>query len=462
MDHESELHDLLRHAATRAAAYRRSGAELPVFPSELDLAGLRARLGDLPDGPTPARRVVDELADAVEPALVTSSGPRYFGFVVGGALDAATAADILTTGWDQPAFNATTSPGAAVVEDIAGTWLKELLALPAGASFGIVTGAQGANTVGLAAARHHVLAAAGWDVERDGLAGAPVVRVVANGERHATVDRSLRLLGLGSAVLEPVATGPQGAIDVADLARVLASRPDGPTIVCLQAGNVNSGAFDDFAAACTVAHERGAWVHVDGAFGLWAAASPSYRHLTAGVEAADSWGTDGHKWLNVPYDSGYVFCAHPRSHAAAMSFTAAYLTGHGEGDVRAPSDFVPESSRRSRGFATWAALRELGRSGVAELVERCCVLARRFAEQLGELDGASVANDVVLNQVLVAFGDDERTDRIVEAVQRSGECWMGATTWHGRRLMRISVSNWRTTEDDVDRSVAAIVRAAGR
>ncbi len=455
----TSLRDLLVHAASRAADHREQAGERPVHPGDVDLDRLRARLGLLPDEPTPAAAVVDELADAVEPALVATTGPRYFGFVVGGALDAATAAEVLATGWDQPAFNPTTSPGAAVVEEVAGAWLTELLGLPAGASFGFVTGGQGANTVSLAAARHHVLGRAGWDVEAHGLAGGPPVRVVAGAERHATVDRSLRLLGFGAGVVEPVAADAQGAIDVAELGRVLAAGPAGPTIVCLQAGNVDSGAFDDLAAATAVAHEHGGWVHVDGAFGLWAAASPATRHLTAGVELADSWATDGHKWLNVPYDSGYAFCAHPEAHAAAMSFTAAYLTGHGVGGTRAPSDYVPESSRRARGFATWAALRQLGRHGVADLVERCCALARRFADALAAVDGVTVANDVVLNQVLVGFGDDDRTDRVVARVQRSGECWMGTTTWHGRRLMRISVSNWSTTAADVDRSVAAIVAA---
>jgi glutamate/tyrosine decarboxylase-like PLP-dependent enzyme len=248
---------------------------------------------------------------------------------------------------------------------------------------------------------------------------------------------------------------------VDDLARVLASAPSGPTVVCLQAGNVNSGAVDDLRAACAVAHDHGAWVHVDGAFGLWAAASASTRSLVDGIEQADSWATDGHKWLNVPYDSGYVFSAHPEAHRAAMAFTAAYLIGNTAGSAgpRVPSDYVPESSRRARGFATWAALRELGRQGVDELVARCCALARRFAEQLDGVDGVSVVNDVVLNQVLVRFGRDAETDQVVDAVQRSGECWMGATTWHGQRLMRISVSSWRTTEADVDRSVAAILRS---
>ena len=407
----------------------------------------------------PAADVIGELIAAAEPALVASSGPRYFGFVIGGALDAATAADMLTTGWDQNAYSAVSSPAAAAAEEVAGRWLVDLLGLPADVSFGFVTGGMGANAVSLAAARHHVLAAVGWNVEQEGLTGGPRVRVVATGERHATIDRALRILGLGAGALETVATDGQGAIVVDDLARVLSTRPAGPTIVCLQAGNVNSGAFDDLAATSAIARDHGAWVHVDGAFGLWAAASASLRHLTAGIELADSWATDGHKWLNVPYDCGYAFCAHPASHRAALSYTAAYLMSPEDGALRWPGDHVLESSRRARGFATWAALRELGRSGVAELVDRCCALARRFGEQLAALDHVTVANEVVLNQVLVSFGDDDRTDRVIDLVQRSGECWMGATLWHGRRYMRISVSSFRTTEADVDRSVAAI-RAA--
>jgi glutamate/tyrosine decarboxylase-like PLP-dependent enzyme len=455
----ASLRELVLQAATRAADYRERAASGPVFPNDVDLERIRARLGSLREEPAPAETAVEQLADAVEGALVATTGPRYFGFVVGGALDAPTAADVLSVGWDQPAFNPWTSPGAAVVEDVAGGWLKELLGLPPGASFGFVTGGQAANTVSLAAARHHVLAEAGWDVERDGLMGAPPLRVVATAERHATIDRALRLLGLGAGTVEPVATGAQGAIEVEDLARVLARGPASPTIVCLQAGNVNTGAFDDLAAATAAARQHGAWVHIDGAFGLWAAANPATRHLTAGMEDADSWATDGHKWLNVPYDSGYAFCAHPDAHVAAMSYTAAYLVGDGLGGLRAPGDYVLESSRRARGFATWAALRQLGRAGVAELVERCCSLARRFGEQLVAIDGVTVVNDIVLNQVLVSFGGDDRTDRVIDRVQRSGECWMGATTWHGQRLMRISVSNWSTTETDVDRSVAAIAGA---
>ncbi|MFZ0173218.1 MAG: aminotransferase class V-fold PLP-dependent enzyme [Acidimicrobiales bacterium] len=456
----SDLRHLLADAARRAAEYRENVSDSPVFPSDLGIESLRGALSLLPDGPTPPLEVIAQLAGLVEPALVASTGPRYFGFVTGGSLDAATAADVLTTAWDQNAYNAVTSPAAAVVEEVAGGWLKGLLGLPAGAAFGFATGAQGANTVCLAAARHGVLAEAGWDVERHGLLGGPRLRVVANGERHATIDRALRLLGLGAELLEPVETDSDGAIDVDDLRRVLLRSPPGPTIVCLQAGNVNTGAFDEFTSAVAAAHEHGAWVHVDGAFGLWAGCNPATAHLVAGVEGADSWATDGHKWLNVPYDCGYAFCAHPDSQAAAMSYTAAYLNSPAGGSLRSPGDFVLESSRRARGFATWAALRQLGREGLAQLVERCCALARRFAAGLGTSEGISVVNDVVLNQVLVRFGDDERTARVIETIQRSGECWMGATSWHGMRLMRISVSSWRTTEADVDRSVASILAAS--
>jgi glutamate/tyrosine decarboxylase-like PLP-dependent enzyme len=458
MLHVSDLGELLRRTAEHIADYRKGASDRSVAPS-LDLARLRAALGgQLREEGIDAHAVIDELAAAVEPALVNTAGPRFFGYVIGGALDAASCADMLATGWDQVAFNATTSPAAAVVEEVVGDWLKEAFGLPAHASFGLVTGGQAANTVGLAAARHRVLARAGWNVEERGLKGAPGIRVVASEERHATIDRSLRLLGIGASAVEPVATDPNGAIDPADLARVLEAGPQAPTIVCVQAGNVNTGACDDLVAACDAANRRDAWVHVDGAFGLWAAVSPSVKHLVTGIERADSWGVDGHKWLNVPYDTGYVFCADSEAHAASMSYTAAYLAGHGQGMVRAPSDYVPESSRRARGFATWAALRQLGQQGLAELVDRCCALARRFGDQLGRLDEVEIANGIVLNQVLVSFGSDERTDRLIAAVQRDGTCWMGGTTWRGRRYMRISVSNWSTTEADIDRSVAAIER----
>ncbi|MGZ4547319.1 MAG: pyridoxal phosphate-dependent decarboxylase family protein [Blastococcus sp.] len=455
----TDLRVLMADVAERVADYRERVPDAAVYPSGDAVAAVRARLGALREQPTAPAETIAELVEAVTPGLVATTGPRFFGFVVGGALVSATAADMLAAGWDQMTFNAVSSPAAAVAEEVAGGWLKDLLGIPSSASVGFVTGAQGANTVGLAAARHHVLADAGWDVERDGLFGAPRVRVVATAERHATVDRALRFLGFGAAPVQAVDTDGQGRIDVAALDAALGESA-GPAIVVLQAGNVNTGACDDLAAGIETAHRHGAWAHVDGAFGLWAAANPATRHLVAGLEAADSWGTDGHKWLNVPYDSGYAFCAHPDAHRAAMAYTAAYLTGQGEGDLRAPGDYVPESSRRARGFATWAALRELGRSGVADLVERCCALARRFAERAAAVDGITVANDVVLNQVLVRFGnDDAATDAAVAAVQRSGECWMGATTWHGQRLMRVSVSNATTTAADIDRAVSAVEAA---
>ncbi|HKE54492.1 MAG TPA: pyridoxal-dependent decarboxylase [Actinomycetota bacterium] len=457
MPEPSDLRPLLVRAAERAASFRTTVGERPVAP-EVDVQRFRESFGGpLPDKGIDAQSVIDELVEMVEPALVASAGPRFFGFVMGGALDSATAADMLTTGWEQVGFNGVTSPASALVEEIVGTWLKDALGLPVGASFGIVTGAQGANTAALAAARHRVLERAGWDVERDGLQGAPKIRIIAGEERHGTIDRSLRLLGFGTGSLQTVPAGRNGAVDAEALVRALESGPGEPTIVCVQAGNVNTGAFDDLAAANEAAHRHGAWVHVDGAFGLWAAASPQFEHLVAGREGADSWAVDGHKWLQVPYDTGFVLCADPEAHSLSMSYTAAYLQD--DRALRAPSDFVPESSRRSRGFASWAALRELGRAGLADLVERCCALAGRFAEQLGTVEGARVANEVVLNQVLVGFGDDERTDRVIANVQRDGTCWMGGTTWGGDRLMRISVSNWTTTEDDVDRSVEAIRRA---
>jgi len=455
-----ESSDGLRRTAEHVAGFRRTLAERPVAPP-FDAAALRESLGGpLPHDGADPDAVIEQLVTAVEPVLVATAGPRYFGFVVGGALDAATRADILTTGWDQMAFNFTSSPPAAVVEELVGEWLKDALGLPAGASFGVVTGGQGANDVGLAAARHRVLARAGWDVEAHGLSGAPQIRVVAGEERHATIDRSLRLLGIGADAVEPMAADANGAMDAEALARALDGAADTPRIVCVQAGNVNTGACDDLSRACELGHSHGAWVHVDGAFGLWAAASPSKRHLVSGIEHADSWAVDGHKWLNVPYDTGFVFCADGHAHVASMTYTAAYLAGQAEGAPRAPSDYVPESSRRARGFATWAALRELGRSGLAEVVDRCCALARRFGERLATLDGVEIGNEIVLNQVLVGFGSDERTDRVIEAVQRDGTCWMGGTTWRGRRYMRIAVSNWSTTEADVDLSVAAIERHA--
>ncbi|MBK1782813.1 pyridoxal phosphate-dependent decarboxylase family protein [Prauserella cavernicola] len=447
--------DLLGEAASTAIRYRETLPDRPVAESG-DAAAIQAAFGGaLPDAPCPPRQVLDELRRAAEGGLVATAGPRFFGFVTGGSLPSATAADILAAGWDQCAGLTVASPAAAAAEQCAGEWLKDLLGLPATASTGFVIGGQSANTVGLAAARHHLCAEAGWDVERDGLAGAPPVRIVASVERHATIDRSLRLLGFGTAAVEEVPAGPNGALDVAALAGVLAR--GGPAIVCLQAGNVNTGACDDLRAGCSLVRDHGGWSHVDGAFGLWAAASPRTASLVDGIELADSWATDGHKWLNVPYDSGFAFCARPEVHSAAVSYTAPYLVA--EGATMGPADFTLESSRRARGFAVWAALRELGRDGVAALVDRCCALARRFAAALAA-GGAEIANDVVLNQVLVRFGDDARTDRIADGVRREGTCWLSGTTWRGRRYLRVSVSNFSTTSDDIDRSAEAVLRVA--
>jgi glutamate/tyrosine decarboxylase-like PLP-dependent enzyme len=453
----------LETAAAHATQFLRGLAERPVGASA-GVEELRARLGGpLPDGPSDPAEVVAQLAKLADDGLVASAGPRFFGFVVGGSLPAALAADWLAAAWDQNAGLFVLGPAAATVEDIAADWLLELLGLPATATTGFVTGGLGANFSGLAAARNAVLAGAGWDVERDGLIGAPPVEVVVGAERHVTIDVALRYLGLGSGRLRVAPADGQGRMDAAALAETLAAC-QGPTIVCAQAGNVNTGAFDPLPAIIAAAHEQGAWVHVDGAFGLWAAASPALRHLVAGVEGADSVATDAHKWLNVPYDSGIVFVARPEAHRAAFAKTAAYFVP-GEGAERDPDAYTPEASRRARGFPVWAALRSLGRAGVAELVERCCGHARRFADLLGAADGVEILNEVVLNQVLVRFTDpggdsDGRTREVIRRVQEDGTLWLGGTTWHGLAAMRISVSNWSTTTDDVDRSAAAILAAA--
>jgi glutamate/tyrosine decarboxylase-like PLP-dependent enzyme len=404
--------------------------------------------------------VVRDLVAAATPGLVATGSGRFFGFVIGGATPAALAADWLATAWDQNAGLHATSPAAATVEEVAGRWLVDLLGLPPHASFGFVTGAQLANLTALAAARHEVLRRVGWDVETHGLVGAPPIRVFAGAGRHDTIDRALRFLGLGTGSIVAVEADGQGRMRVDALRTALATH-SGPAIVCAQAGNVNSGSVDPLGPIVDLAHAAGAWVHVDGAFGLWGMASPATRPLLAGVERADSWATDAHKWLNVPYDSGLVFCAHPAAHRAAMSVRAAYLIHSASGD-RDPLDHNPEFSRRARGFAVYAALRALGRSGVADLVDRCCALARRFADRLSAADGVTVLNDVVLNQVLVGFdGPDDRTHAILDAVRKEGTCFVSGTTWQGRAAMRISVSNWLTDEDDVDASVRVILKIAG-
>ena len=410
----------------------------------------------LAEGGEAPEAVVAELAESLEPGLVGTQTGRYYGFVIGSSLPAALAADWLASAWDQNAFSVVLSPAAAAVEEVTGRMLADLLGLPADVSFGFVTGAQGANTTALAAARTHVLAGAGWDVGADGLNGSPPVRVVVGADRHVTILRSLRLLGFGDRSVVSAGSDDQGRMRPDALREALAGR-DGPAIVCAQAGSVNSGAVDPLGELADVCGEHGAWLHVDGAFGLWAAASPARRHLVAGHERADSWATDAHKWLNVPYDCGIVFCAHPDAHAASMAVAAGYLQRE---EGRSGSDWVPESSRRARGLPVYAALRQLGRSGVEELVERCCGHARRFAELLGSVDGVEILNDVVLNQVLVRFGgDDALTRAVVARVQSDGTCWLGGTDWQGRTAMRISVSSWRTTEADVDRSTEAILAA---
>jgi len=424
--------------------------------AQADVSELTAKLGGpLPEEPLDPGVVLAGLVEAAEPGLVAMPSGRYFGFVIGGGVPAAVAADMLASVWDQNAGLYVGGPAASVVEEVCRSWLAELLGLPAHVSLALVTGTQMAHVTALAAARHHVLAQAGWDVPADGLAGAPPIRVVVGAKRHVTVDRALRLLGIGASSLEIVPADDQGRMLVDEL-------PDlggGPTIVCGQAGEVNTGACDDLEAIADAAAEASAWFHVDGAFGLWAAASPALRHLVRGAERADSWTTDAHKWLNVPYDSGFAFCAHPDAHRAAIGATASYLVHADDGRERDQMDWTPEFSRRARGFAVYAALRSLGRAGVADLVERSCAHARRFAELL-EAGGASILNEVVLNQVLVRFGDGEQTREAIRRVQEDGTCWLSGTDWRGEHAMRISVSNWRTTEEDVERSAAAILAAA--
>jgi len=461
---------LLERAAALAAGYRESLAARPVGrPIAAD--ELRALLAvPLPERGLPDEEVLERLAAAAERGVVASSGPRFFGFVVGGTLPAALAADWLTSAWDQNAGLFVLAPAASVAEEAAGRWILELLGLPAGASVGFVTGCQAANFSGLATARHALLERAGWDVERRGLFAAPEIAVVVGEEAHVTVHTALQMLGLGSERVLRVAVDGQGRMVPRDLARTLAGLAGRPILVVAQAGNVNTGAIDPLAEIAALARAHGAWLHVDGAFGLWAAAVPELRHHLAGLELADSWATDAHKWLNVPYDSGLVVTAHPAAHHAALSTTAAYLVQTAGGE-RDPFAWTPEFSRRARGFAVWAALASLGRAGVAELVERGVAMARRFAARLAAVDGVEVLNEVVLNQVLARFappggGDERATDEFTRAtirrVQEDGTCWLGGTTWRGRAAMRISVSGWTTGEADVDRSLAAILAAAGR
>ena len=452
----SDERELLRRTAEIAAGFLDTVDVRPVFPAtpvdELG-AGLHERL---PDSPSDPLEVVEGMARAIDPGVVATAGPRYFGFVTGGTLPAALAADWLVSTWDQSNGLFAAGPGVSVAEHVAGAWTKEILGLPGDASLAFVTGCQMAHVTCLAAARHDVLERAGWDVERNGLWNAPPIHVVAGPLRHVTIDRALRLLGLGTGSIVEVAADEHGRMRADELARALAAST-GPTIVCAQAGEVNTGSFDPLREIVELARAAGAWVHVDGAFGIWAAASPALRHLVEGAEHADSWAFDAHKWLNVPYDCGVAVCAHPDAHRAAMRLTAAYLRATGED--RNPADTTPEASRRARGVTVYAALRCLGRQGVAELVERCCAHARRFAASIAELPECEVLNEVVLNQVLFRFSDDTKTTAVLADVQASGEAWMGGTTWDGRPAIRLSVSNWRTSERDIDRTVAAFQQA---
>jgi glutamate/tyrosine decarboxylase-like PLP-dependent enzyme len=457
--------DVLRWAAAEAAHFLDTVPERRVGAAA-SADDLRAALGgELPEQGEDPRAALGRLVAGVEPGLVATPGPRYFGFVVGGALPQTVASQWLAAAWDQNAFSYVLSPAASVIEEVAASWLLDVLGLPSSASVGFVTGAMMANFTCLAAARHAVLADAGWDVEARGLYGAPEITVIVGGDAHTTLFAALRYLGLGAERVIRVEADDQGRMRP-DLLEGALGASAGPTIVCAQVGNVNSGACDPIGAISALTRPHGAWLHVDGAFGAWAAAAPARRHLVAGIELADSWSVDGHKWLNVPQDAGYAIVAHPDAHLASMTIKAAYLQRADEGR-RDPGDWVPESSRRARGFDTWVALRTLGRSGVAELVERRCQLARRMADRLAAEPGVVVLNDVVLNQVLVRFtaGDDPddgdaRTEATVAAVQDDGTCWLGGTRWRGQSAMRIAVSNWSTTEADIDRSAEAIIRCA--
>lgn len=426
----------LDRAKFHAERFLDSLAEAPVGATA-DLETLRSSLKlPLTDAGLPAAQVIDELVAACEGGIVGSAGGRFYAWVIGGGTPASLAADWLTSAWDQNAGVYAASPAAAVVEEVAGAWLKELLHIPTKASFAFVTGCQMAHVTCLAAARHAVLAARGWDVEERGLNGAPAIRIVVAPESHATVDKALRLLGMGRGF---------------DLAMEFDDRP---TILCLRAGELNTGAFDDFAEIIPRAKQHNVWVHIDGAFGLWAAASPKFRHLMRGAEQADSWATDGHKWLNVPYDSGYAFVRDPEAHRASMTMKTSYLIY--DDSARDQIDWNPEFSRRARGFATYAALRELGRGGIANLIERSCAHASALVRGIGSLPNAEVIASPVINQGLVRFyNDDSRTDQVIAKAVASGECFTGGVTFRGKRCMRISVSNWRTTDADVVRTIEA-------
>ncbi|HEV3361914.1 MAG TPA: pyridoxal-dependent decarboxylase [Pseudonocardiaceae bacterium] len=440
---------LVAAAAQAARRYLDGIADRPVAPAEQAVATLAELTSDLPDAPLGAEEVLRQLDEIGSAATVASAGPRYFGFVVGGALPAALGAAVLGAAWDQNNGYYAQTPIGATLDEIALRWVVELLGLPPGAGGGFVSGASTANSTCLAVARDQVLIRAGWNALADGLLGAPPVRVVVGEEAHPSVFKALGLIGLGRDRAIRLPVDEQGRIIPRDLPKL-----GGPTIVCLQAGNVNSGASDPFEPLIDWAHDSGAWVHVDGAFGIWAAAAPDRAEQVRGVQRADSWATDAHKWLNTTYDSGIALVRDPEQLRASMAMSAAYLVPTGR---REPAHYTPAMSQRARGVEVWAVLASLGRSGLAELVENCCRLATRFADGL-RAEGFTVLNDVVLNQVVVTV-EDGSIERIIDRVQREGTCWAGPTHWRGRQAMRLSLSNWSTTEADVDKSIAAIAAA---
>jgi glutamate/tyrosine decarboxylase-like PLP-dependent enzyme len=450
---------LLNRTTEHALSYLESLDDRAVCATAT-VAELRAALSKpLSETGVETEQVIDELVHDVAGGLLASPSGRFFGWVIGGTLPAALAADWLTSAWDQNAAICACGPAAAVVEEICGEWLKELLGIPKAASFALVTGCQMAHTTALAAARHKVLAERGWDVEHRGLIGAPPIRVLTTENRHETLVRAVRFLGLGDAAIEHVGCENDGRMHMTDLERTLRDSPDTATIVCLQAGDLHTGLYDPFTEACRIAHGHDAWVHIDGAFGLWVGTSDRLRHLLTGAELADSWATDGHKWLNVPYDCGLVFVAQAEAHHAAMEQSASYRIK--VNDARDQVDWNPEWSRRARGFPVYAAIRSLGRRGIAELVERCCRHAHRLVTEIGMLPGAEVVAIPQINQGLVRFlapdGDhDRRTDAIIEAVRAKGVAWFGGTLWHDKRVMRVSVCSWRTSDEDVDRTIASV------
>jgi glutamate/tyrosine decarboxylase-like PLP-dependent enzyme len=461
---DSQLRDLLGGVLRHALSHLENLDTFPVAATA-DLLTLRQQLSKplTPEG-IPAGQVIDELVRDVDGGIIGSAGGRFFGWVVGASVPASLAADWLTSAWDQNAALYATAPAAAVVEEVAGAWLKDILGLPAHASFALVTGCQMAHVTCLAAARHSLLTKHRWDVEQQGLFGAPPIRILSSSLLHGSFERAVRLVGLGLSQVTVLPADSQGRLEYPALEHALQSNPAAPTIVLLQAGDVNSGSFDSFETIIPLAKRHGAWVHVDGAFGLWAASSSRFRHLVKGLGAADSWATDGHKWLNVPFDCGYAFVADPEAHRASLSHRAVYLTHDAE--ARDEMDWNPEWSRRSRGFATYAALRELGRNGVADLVERCCEHARSIVMKIGSLPGAEVLWEPTINQGLVRFLDpergasekdhDRRTEDVMTAILATGEAFFGGTTWRGHRAMRVSVSSWRTSDEDVERVVNAV------